>query len=135
MRLAAERPLSTTKVRILLYAAVVLFGTEFATPALAQTFPMSITCTSFGETCTPAFSTPVTVASPGPLTITVTASPTHCSNVGYTVSVDGTAITTTPFLTPGQTSAAMSCRKATAKAGIEPPIMLCLATRFAGLRG
>jgi hypothetical protein len=64
---------------------VVLLVLTSGSPILAQTFPMSISCTSTGQTCTPVFSTPVTVSQAGPLALSVTASPLHCSNVGYVV--------------------------------------------------
>src|SRR6266478_2910250 len=83
---------------------IVLLVLTGGNPILAQTFPMSITCTSTGQTCTPAFSTPVTVTQASPLTLSVTASPTHCSNVGYIVALDGAVLSTTPFLSPGQSS-------------------------------
>ncbi len=83
---------------------IVLLVLTSGTPIQAQTFPMSITCTSTGQTCTPVFSTPVTVTQAGPLAITVTAAATHCSNVSYIIALDANVVTTTPFLTPGQSS-------------------------------
>ena len=87
--------------------AVALLVLVAALPAAAQTFTMSITCTGSGQTCTPVYSTGVTLGAPGPLTITITAPPTHCSNVGYIVSVDSSVVTTTAYLTPGQSSGAI----------------------------
>jgi hypothetical protein len=63
-----------------------------------------IYCTSTGQTCVPVFSTPLTLNQSGPLTIKVTAPATHCSNISYIVSVDGSVVTKTPFLGPGQNS-------------------------------
>jgi len=82
----------------------VLLAMASGTPARAETFAMSISCTGTGETCVPPFSAPLTVTQAGPLKITVTAASTHCSNVSFIVSVDGSVVTTTPFLTPGQRS-------------------------------
>ncbi len=102
MWIPVERVLSAVKYCGI--APVVLLVLTSASPILAQTFPMSITCTSTGQTCTPVFSTPVAVAQAGPLSLTVTAAPTHCSNVGYIVGVDANTVATTPFLSPGQSS-------------------------------
>jgi hypothetical protein len=105
MRIAVERVLAAaSKFGGIASLYVVLLVLTTGTPILAQTFPMSVTCTSTGQTCTPVFSTPVTVTQAGPLAITVTAAPTHCSNVGYIVAVDANVVTTTPFLSPGQSS-------------------------------
>jgi hypothetical protein len=73
--------------------------------AHAQTtsYPISITCTSAGQLCTPVFS--VAVSTTGVLQAAYTASPLHCSNVRVHFLVDSVDIAQTPFLTPGQSSA------------------------------
>jgi hypothetical protein len=74
-------------------------------PAAAQTtsVPIAITCTSSGQLCTPAFTTPVSTG--GQLQVAYTASAGHCSNIAAHFLVDGVELAVTPFLTPGQTSA------------------------------
>jgi len=74
------------------------FGTS------TQTFSFIVYCTSTGQVCNQSFSTPLTVDQPGPLTISITAPSSHCSNVSYTVSLDGSVVTTTAFLAPEQSS-------------------------------
>ena len=104
MRIPVQRVLSAAKYFGIASLPIALLVLTSGSPILAQTFPMAIQCTSTGQTCTPVFSTPVAVAQAGPLTMKVTASSTHCSNVGYIVSLDGNVLATTPFLTPGQSS-------------------------------
>jgi hypothetical protein len=65
--------------------------------------PFIVECTSGGQVCSPPFSTNVTVM-PGPITVTYTASPNHCSAVEVQVSVDGTVVSTSAFLNAGQST-------------------------------
>jgi len=66
--------------------------------------PISVTCTSEGQVCSPSFSTNVAVTSPGPITVTYTAPQSHCSPVQIQFSVDGTVFSTSAFLNKGQSS-------------------------------
>ncbi len=66
-------------------------------PASAQTFPVTVICSSSGQTCTPLYSTPVTVVG-GPITLSFTASAAGCSNAQFIFSVDGTQVFTSAFL-------------------------------------
>lgn len=87
-------------------ASILLIIAVFTTAsAQAQTtvVPISVSCTSSGQLCSPAFTTPVTTS--GPLQVTYTASAGHCSNISVHFLVDGVQLAVTPFLTPGQTSA------------------------------
>jgi len=80
----------------------VLGAVLLTTPIQAQTFPVSVTCAHSGETCTPTFSTPITVGAAGPIQLSFTFAPTACSGVEVIMSVDSTPVFTTAFLTPGQ---------------------------------
>ena len=71
--------------------------------AQSSSVPVSVTCTSSGQLCTPVFTTPVTTG--GLLQVSYTASAGHCSNVAAHFLVDGVELAVTPFLAPGQTSA------------------------------
>ncbi|HXY16403.1 MAG TPA: hypothetical protein VEI26_18070, partial [Terriglobales bacterium] len=66
--------------------------------------PFVVDCTSQGQTCSPPFSTNVTVMPAGPITVIYTASPNHCSDVQVQVSVDGTVVSTSGFLDPGHST-------------------------------
>ena len=106
MRIPAERVLAVSKHCGIAFLPVALLVLTSGKPIQAQTFQMSITCDSGGlQTCTPVFPAAIAVGQAGPLTITVTASSTHCSSVGYIVAVDANVVTTTPFLSAGQSSA------------------------------
>jgi hypothetical protein len=80
----------------------VLGAVLLTTPIQAQTFPVSVTCAHSGETCTPTFSTPITVGVVGPIQLSFAFAPTACSDVEVIMSVDSTPVFTTAFLTPGQ---------------------------------
>jgi len=74
-----------------------------APPSFA--IPFGVACNpAAGQVCSPPFSTSVTVVSPGPITVTYTASPTHCSEVQVQVFVDGTGLSPSAFLNAGQSS-------------------------------
>jgi hypothetical protein len=81
---------------------IALFGASVANGQVSSV-PISISCTSSGQLCTPIFTTPV--ATSGTLQVSYTASAGHCSNVAAHFLVDGVELAVTPFLTPGQTSA------------------------------
>jgi len=76
--------------------------------------PFTVTCTSVGQTCSPAFSTSVTAVSPGPITATYTASIHHCSDVQVQVSVDNTVLSTSAFLSAGQSTGPIATSPLTA---------------------
>jgi hypothetical protein len=84
---------------------VALFGAATANGQVSSV-PISISCTSSGQLCTPIFTTPV--ATGGVLQVSYTASAGHCSNVAAHFLVDGVERAVTPFLAPGQTSATYS---------------------------
>jgi hypothetical protein len=64
----------------------------------------AVICTSGGQLCSPSFTTAVNLSQTGPITINYTASPEHCSNIQVLVSLDGTLVTTSAFLMPGQST-------------------------------
>src|SRR5262249_12732593 len=75
---------------------------KFSTERLVDTtYPISITCTSTGQVCAPAFTT--NVSSDGIMQITFTASPAHCSDITVDIGVDGSIFTSDP-LAPGQST-------------------------------
>ena len=85
--------------------AVAVAGALFlAAPATAQTFPVVVNCTSVGQTCTPLYSTPITVGTTGPITLSFTISGAGCSSAQVIMSVDSTPVYTSAFLAPGQTA-------------------------------
>ena len=81
-----------------------------STSANAQNVTTSVVvnCTSSGQVCTPAFSTIFTSSQASPLTIQFTASAGHCSNIQVAVSVDGNLVSTSGFLTPGQSTGSIT---------------------------
>ena len=81
---------------------VSLLGASAASGQVSSV-PISISCTSSGQLCTPIFTTPVVTG--GVLQVSYTASAGHCSNVAAHFLVDGVERAVTPFLVPGQTSA------------------------------
>ena len=78
-------------------------GVASATPVTFGVGPFSVTCTSSGQLCSPAF--PVQVTTSGLLQVSYTASPGHCSDIRVHFLVDGVELAVTPFLAPGATSA------------------------------
>lgn len=83
-------------------------GSSFVASTQAQSFGMSVNCTSSGQVCLPDYSASLTVSHSGPLTIMITAATSHCSNVRNVVSLDGSTVAKTPFLGPGGTSGPFS---------------------------
>lgn len=81
--------------------------TEAATaPYVFETRTINIptqNCTSLGQTCTPVFSTQVTVNA-GTLEVQFTPSSQHCSVLAASIAVNGGAAQTTAFLAPGVSS-------------------------------
>jgi hypothetical protein len=81
--------------------------TEAATaPFVVETRTINIptqNCTSLGQTCTPVFSTQVTVNA-GTLEVQFTPSSQHCSVLAANIAVNGGAPQQTTFLGPGVSS-------------------------------
>lgn len=78
-----------------------------AAPVYAQILdPVSITCNSSGQVCSPAYSNTFNLPSPGVASLTFTASTGGCSNAQFLIQVDGSPATypgsSNPFLAPGQ---------------------------------
>ncbi|HWY07446.1 MAG TPA: hypothetical protein VNY24_11345 [Candidatus Acidoferrales bacterium] len=64
-----------------------------------------ISCTQGpGQLCTPPYTTAVNLTQMGPITINFTASSGHCSSIEVHVSLDGTPVTTSAILGPGQST-------------------------------
>ena len=81
---------------------IALFGAS-AAHGQTSSVPISVSCTSSGQLCTPIFTTPVTTG--GLLQVSYTASVGHCSPVAAHFLVDGVELAVTPFLNAGETSA------------------------------
>jgi hypothetical protein len=86
--------------------------TEAATAPYVQTTTQTINiptqnCTSSGQTCTPVFTTSVTVLA-GSFEVQFTPSSLHCSTLAASISVNGGAAQQTAFLAPGASSPFLS---------------------------
>jgi hypothetical protein len=77
-------------------------GTTAADSSHDLTFPVSVTCVSVGQLCSPTFS--VVVPTAGLLEVEFIASSGHCSNIRVNIFVDSVLRSTSPFLAPGQST-------------------------------
>lgn len=85
-----------------LFAAFVASIPAYGQLATTTYGPFVVSCTSVGQLCNNVFSQ--SVATVSNLQVEYIAAPTHCSNVGAHIIIDGVEKAVTAFLTPGQAS-------------------------------
>jgi hypothetical protein len=78
----------------------VLVTVGAAGPPSTITQTILVNCSSTGQLCTPAYSTPVTAPQAANLQVQFTVSAVHCSPIRVTFTVDGVSRATTPFIAP-----------------------------------
>ena len=87
---------------------VTLTATTARAAATTTSYPVAVTCTSSGQTCTPWADQSVTLATPALVTLEFATPASHCSDISVQLFVDSVSVGVSAPLPPGTSSGSMS---------------------------